>query len=283
MDAKTLERRIEDLSNLPTLPGVVKVLTTMVEDESVSANDIGAVVSKDQVLSAKILRLVNSPVYGFPGRISSVTHAMVLLGFNVVKGLVLGTAIFDTMGREAKGLWEHSLGTAVISRRIAKELKAGQPEEVMVAGLLHDLGKVVLSFLAPEEYRAILEQAEAQHCHVSVAENKIFGMDHTRVAMLVADRWHLPARLSEALTYHHTPNRAKTYGDVACIVHLADILARAMNYGYPGDPTMPPLDHEAFQSLGLSFEQIDRILDDAEREYMTGIDLFRVGQKSDHG
>lgn len=252
----------------------------MVEDESVSANDIGDVVGKDQVLSAKILRLVNSPVYGFPGRISSVTHALVLLGFNVVKGLVLGTAIFDTMGKETKGLWEHSLGSAVISRRIAKELKVGQPEEVMVAGLLHDLGKVVLSFLAPDEYRGVLQDAEARRCHVSLAERDAFGMDHTRVAMLVADRWHLPVRLSEALAYHHTPLRAKQYQEVASIVHVADILARAMDYGHPGDPTMPGLDHEAYQSLGLSFDQIDRVLADAEREYTTGIDLFRVGQKA---
>jgi putative nucleotidyltransferase with HDIG domain len=280
MDAKTIERKIEDLANLPTLPGVVKVLTSMVEDENVSAADIGDVVSKDQVLSAKILRLVNSPVYGFPGRISSVNHALVLLGFNVVKGLVLGTAIFDTMGRETKGLWEHSLGTAVISRRIAKELKAGQPEEVMVAGLLHDLGKVVISFLAPEEYRVVCGDAEKRRCHVAEAERDALGIDHTRVAMLVADRWHLPVRLSDALTYHHAPMRAKNYPEVACMVHVADILARAMDYGHPGDPVMPALDHEAFQKLGLSFEQIDRILADAEREYMTGIDLFRVGQKT---
>lgn len=282
MDAKTIVRQIDDLSNLPTLPGVVKVLTTMVEDEHVSANDIGNVVSKDQVLSAKILRLVNSPVYGFPGRISSVTHALVLLGFNVVKGLVLGTAIFDTMGREAKGLWEHSLGVAVLSRRLAKELKAAQPEEIMVAGLLHDLGKVVLSFLSPEVYREIREEAAARRCHVAQVERDLLGIDHTRVAMLVADRWHLPVRLAEALTYHHNPMRAKHYQDVACIVHLADILARAMDYGHPGDPTMPALDHDAFQALGLSFEQIDRVLAGAEHEYTTGIDILRGGQQH-HG
>jgi putative nucleotidyltransferase with HDIG domain len=278
MTAEFIERKIEDLSNLPTLPGVVKILTAMVESESVSAADIGGVISRDQVLSAKILRLVNSPIYGFPGRISSVTHALVLLGFNVVKGLVLGTAVFETMAGETKGLWEHSLGTAVVSRRIAKTLGMRESEEVMVAGLLHDLGKVVLSFIAPEAYREAIARAEEQNCHVAETELAVFGLDHARVAARVAERWHLPARLAAALTYHHNPARAKQYHETVAVVHLADILARGMGYGYPGDWTMPPLDHEAFQSLGLSFEAIDRVLEEAEHEYAAGVDLLQLGQ-----
>lgn len=273
-----LEQQIADLSNLPTLPGVVKMLTTMVESEKTSAADMGEVISKDQVLSAKLLRLVNSPIYGFPGRISSVTHALVLLGFNVVKGLVLGTAVFDTLAKDAKGLWEHSLGCAVLSRRIAKERGLRDPEEIMVAGLLHDLGKVVFSFLAPEDFSAVLQTAHTKRCHVAAAEREIIGVDHTRVASWIAQHWHLPARLSDALVYHHNPMRAKTASDVASVVHLADILARGMSYGYPGDPVMPPLDHDAFQSLGISFDQLDRILLDAEIEYLAGVDILTTAE-----
>ncbi|MFP4499874.1 MAG: HDOD domain-containing protein [Candidatus Hydrogenedentota bacterium] len=279
MTPEQIERDIADLSNLPTLPAVVKILTSMVEDENVSAGDIGTVLQRDQVLSAKILRLVNSPVYGFPGRISSVTHALVLLGFNVVKGLVLGTAVFDTLGKDARGLWEHSLGTAVLSRRLARELDRRETEEIMVAGLLHDLGKVVLSFLAPEEFRRACELAAARRCHIAQAEREVFGVDHTRVGMWVAASWHLPARLSEALAYHHKPGRAKRFTDAAAVVHLADILARGMDYGYPGDPTMPPLDHEAYQTLGITFEQLDRVLIDAERDFATGVDLLNLGNE----
>lgn len=278
MKAEHIERLIEDLSNLPTLPGVVKILTAMVESERVSASEIGGIIARDQVLSAKILRLVNSPIYGFPGRISSITHALVLLGFNVVKGLVLGTAVFETMAGDARGLWEHSLGTAVVSRRIAKALGMRESEEVMVAGLLHDLGKVVLSFIAPEAYRDAMEQATEQNCHVAVTEQAVFGLDHTRVAWRIAERWHLPARLTAALTYHHNPGRAKQHRETVAVVHVADILARGMGYGHPGDWTMPPLDHEAFHSLGLSFEVIDRILEEAEREFSAGVDLLQLGQ-----
>lgn len=272
--AERLEKEVAGLSNLPTLPSVVKHISRMVEDRNSSASDIGEAIAKDQVLSAKILRLVNSPVYGFPGRISSVTHALVLLGFNVVKGLVLGTAVFDTLAKSARGLWEHSLGCAIVTRRIAKELGIPDPEEIMIAGLLHDLGKAVMAHLAPEDAAAARRLANANRQHIAIAERDIFSVDHARVASWIARDWHLPPRLNEALTYHHRPDLAKTNKRAVAVVHLADILTRSLGYGDPGDPTMPPLDHAAFQELGISFEQIDHIIAQAELEYAAGADIF---------
>lgn len=273
-----LEKRIAELSSLPALPAVVRNIGKMVEDKSVSASDIGDLISKDQALSARLLRMVNSPIYGFPGRISSVTHAVVLLGFNVVKGLVLGTTVFDTFAQRAKGLWEHSLGCAIISRGIAKQRGMADVEEVMVAGLLHDLGKAVLSFVDKDGFRAACKVAQAKNCHIALAEHEIFGVDHARVANWLAREWHLPARLSEPLAYHHRPDLAKHSKDITGLVHLADILTRGMGYGSPGDMTMPPLDHAVFQGLGISYEQIDRVLLQAEMEYSAGADLFAVGE-----
>lgn len=269
-----LEKRVTGISNMPTLPGVIKNVGRLVEDKDSNASDIAEIISKDQVLSARILRLVNSPVYGFPGRISSVTHALVLLGFNVVKGLVLSTAIFDTFAKQAVGLWEHSLGCAIVSRRLARELAMTDVEEVMIAGLLHDLGKAILSFVAPAEFETTLKLARMKKCHVAEAEREVFGTDHTRVAGWVSHQWHLPPRLSETLLYHHRPDLAKAHPRVCAVVHVADILARGMGYGSPGDKTMPALEHSAFQSLGLSYEQIDRVLELAEMEYASGVDIF---------
>jgi len=274
LSVEALQKRVTGLSSLPTLPHVVKHVGRMVEDKKSSAADVGELISRDQVLSAKILRLVNSPVYGFPGRISSVTHALVLLGFNVVKGLVLSTAVFDTFGKQIQGLWEHSLWCAIVSRRLAKELNIPDIEEVMVAGLLHDLGKPVLSYIAPNEFGAAVLVAREENCHIAEAEREVFQVDHAHVASWIAGEWHLPARLSDALTYHHRPGLAKASKEVTAIVHLADILTRGMGYGEPGDPTMPPLDHEAYQLLGLSFEQIDRVLEHAEMEYSAGSGIF---------
>jgi len=274
VDVKPLEEKVLQLTNLPTLPSVVKHISRMVEDKGVQASEIGELIARDQVLSAKILRLVNSPVYGFPGRISSVTHALVLLGFNVVKGLVLSTAVFDTFAQRTQGFSEHSLGCAIIARRLANELGMADVEEIMVAGLLHDLGKAVLSFLAPDEFERAVETAERDHCHIAIAERQVFGVDHAHVAGWVAREWHLPARLHDALARHHEPNCAEEGRQTTAVVHLADILARAMGYGAPGDQAMPPLDQDAFQHLAVSYEQIDRVLERAEMEFSAGADVF---------
>jgi len=274
VDARQLEKKVLQLSNLPTLPNVVKHICAMVEDKRMGAAEIGELIARDQVLSAKILRLVNSPVYGFPGRISSVTHALVLLGFNVVKGLVLSTAVFDTFAQHTRGFWRHSLGCAIISRRLAKQLAMADPEEIMIAGLLHDLGKAVLSFLAPDAFEQVLAMAEEKHCHIAVAEREVFGVDHARVASWVAREWHLPDRLCDALAYHHRPDLAQAGKQVTAVVHLADVLTRGMAYGEPGDRAMPALNHQAFHGLGISYEQIDAVLEHAEMEYGTGAEVF---------
>ena len=169
--AERIQREIDSLSNLPTLPGVLEFVNSMVDEDSSNAQSLGEIIARDQVLSAKVLRLVNSPFYGFPGRISSVNHAIVLLGFNVVKGLLLSTAVFDSLADEAKGLWEHSLGAAVLSRSIAKEAGLRDPDEIMVAGLLHDLGKVILSFLAKEDYAEARRYASLRGVPQSLREN----------------------------------------------------------------------------------------------------------------
>lgn len=274
MSAELLKRKVEDLSSLPTLPAFVTVITSMVENDSAGAQEIGDIIQRDQVLSARLLKLVNSPVYGFPRRISSVTHALVLLGFNVVKGLVLTTAVFNDLAKETSGLWKHSLGTALLSRQMGRELGVLDPEECMIAGLLHDLGKVILAHLALPDYLKAMEEAHKRGCHISVVEQEIFGVDHSRIALWLALRWHLPERLTDALTYHHNPSRAKNSVQMATIVHVADILARALEYGEAGDGTLPALDREAFDQLGLSLEQLDRIMIAADEQYQQGADVF---------
>lgn len=279
MSAELLKRKVEDLSSLPTLPAFITVIGNMVEDDKTSAQEIGEIIQRDQVLSAKILKLVNSPVYGFPRRISSVTHALVLLGFNVVKGLVLSTAVFDDLSKDASGLWEHSLGTAILARRLGSELGVQDPEECMVAGLLHDLGKVILSHLALEDYVQAMETAHERGCHITEVEREVFGVDHTRIALWLALRWHLPERLSDALTYHHNPSRAKCSVQMATIVHLADILARAQEYGEAGDGTLPALDRDAFEALELDDGQLERVMADADRLFREGADVLAVGMR----
>lgn len=276
--AEQFENRIASLSGLPTLPSVVQKIIRMAEDRSSSAGDMADVLSTDQVLSSKILRLVNSPVYGFPGRISTIKHALVLLGSSVVKGLVLGSTVFGDIGRDkGQRLWEHSLACAIMSRRIAKEAGLADVEEVLVAGLLHDLGKVIMWHLAPSDYQAALDKSMEEGLHIGEAERHVFGIDHARVAGWIARQWCFPPRLSEPLSYHHRPELAKQCRDVTAAVHLGDILSRAVGLGFPGDMAMPKLNHEAFQSLRITYPRLDAIIEDAEMEFAAGALVFSLG------
>ncbi len=272
-----LEKQVTHLANLPTLPGVIRQISTLAEDKDSSAMEVADIISADQVLCAKVLRFVNSPVYGFPERISSVRHAVVLLGFNVVKGLVLGTAIFDGLGADGQGLWNHSFGAAMIARRIGREINAEDVEEVMMAGLLHDLGKVILVYLSPDVWSKASAKAIEEGVHISEAERATFGADHCRVAGWTAREWRFPDRLTLPLAHHHNPRAAKKQYQTTAIVHLADLLARGMGYGATGDAVLGQLDHEAYRELELSDSQIGAILADAEAEYALGVDVFTVG------
>jgi HD-like signal output (HDOD) protein len=266
--------RVERLGQLPTLPFVVERIIAMAERPETSAEDLGRIIEKDQVLAAKVLRLANSPFYGFPARIASVSHAVVVLGLNVVKGLTLGATIFDLMKDAGMDhLWRHSLGVAMTARILAKHAGQRNTEEVFVAGLLHDLGKVVLCAKMPDLARAAADAARARDLSMQEAEQEVLGLTHADIAGWLAESWHLPIVLKEPMMFHHHPALARVAPKQTAIVHVADILVKAMGCGSSGDELVPALSPDAWQTVGLRDETLDACLDQAANEFET-IDDF---------
>src|SRR5205807_188521 len=186
---------------------------SMIDRPETSAEGLGRMIEKDQVLSAKALQLANSPFYGFPARIASVSHAVVVLGLNVVKGLTLGATVFDMM--KAAGmdqLWRHSLGVAMVSHLLATRVGQKNPEELFVAGLLHDLGKVVMYVKLPETASRIEAAVRDRDVYMIDAEREILGLTHADVAGWLASAWHLPTVLKETIIYDGpiTPTRPRS-------------------------------------------------------------------------
>lgn len=261
-----IRKKIERLKSLPTLPTVVAKISRMVESADTSAEELGKVISTDQVLAAKVLQLINSPIYGFPGRISSVTHGVVLLGFNVIKSLVLTASVFDIMIERMQGLWEHSIGCAGIAVRLARKFPSLDPEEVSTAGLLHDLGKVVISSQLPEEFQRIIECTDNEKRYFIDCERDILGTDHAKIIRWVVKDWNLPITLVEPILYHHAPSLSRNAPLQTAIVHLADILVKAWGYGASGDPFVPPLDDAAWKRLGFSEKDVGELVEEAQEE-----------------
>jgi len=257
---------LRETKNLPTLPGIVVKLTRMADDPDSTTEQMGRVLSKDHILAAKLLMLVNSAFYGFPQRISSLSSAMILLGFNVVKSLIISASIFEMMEKQDVELWEHSLGCAVVCNVVAKRIGVEEPEEVSTAGLIHDIGKVAIKMELPQEYAKITRLMQERKITMRQAELEVLGLDHAEAGAWLTKIWNLPPRLIEPIGCHHDPLQAKAEQLSSAIIHFSDILIRGMGYGHAGDDKVPKLDKQAWELLGLSQEDIDQVIDEVEEK-----------------
>jgi putative nucleotidyltransferase with HDIG domain len=263
-DLKRIIARVEDL---PTLPRTVLRITELVNDPRASAKDLSIIITDDQVLTARLLKLVNSSFYGFPQRISTVTGAIVLLGFDAIRNLLLTTSVLDLfpariahVRRDQEQLWDHSLACAIGAKSIGNFLRHDKLEELFVAGLLHDIGKIVEMMFLPDEFARITERVRAEGVLISSAEQDLLGCTHADIGRLLAERWNLPPKLVDVIARHHTPTAAGPFALEASVVHLADIFTRALDLGSGGDDRVPPLDMAAWELLKLKTGAVDAIM-----------------------
>ena len=276
MDPRALRSRVENISTIPTIPSVLKQLSTIIENPKISLNEISYFVSQDPALTTKILQMVNSALYGFPGRISSVNHAVMLLGLNVVKGLLLSVSVFEIMHKAMIGLREHSIGVAIASKVLGRKKGLKEPEEVFVAGLLHDVGKVILTLAWPEEYEKTVKDAEAAGIAIFDAERSHFSETHAAVAGWLAEKWHFPRKLCECIANHHRPQVSTLAPLETAIVHTADVIVKARGIGYSGDRLVPEVNPGAWDTLGLSEADLREILKELEDSVEQTEEEFRA-------
>ncbi len=265
MEEKRLEIRniIMNASSLPTLPGIISKLNALSENDRSSVQEMSRLVSSDQVLSARILKLANSPSYGFY-RVSTISNAMILLGVNVVKSLALSSSIFEIMEKNSVGLWEHSLGAGVAANIIARRLKLPECEEISTAALLHDIGKVIIRLNFGDDYRQLLELIEKERIPMLEAERGLLGTDHTEVGAWLAKGWFLPDKLVEPIACHHNVAAATSQHSKAAVVHFADILVKASGFGFSGDDFVPRIQPVAWEKLCMTETILAEIVEELE-------------------
>jgi putative nucleotidyltransferase with HDIG domain len=221
------------------------------------------------VLTAKVMRLVNSGFYGFRSPITTVTQAMVLLGFDVVKTLVLAASVLDVlelMNKLLSGLWEHSLATARLANVLAERVRLSNPEEVAVSGLLHDFGKVIVAQRFPDEFREIRRTVEARDCALAEAEREVLGVEHAEVGMWLLKKWGLPAKLVYPIAYHNQFSATREFADRTAVIHVANVMARARGYGNPGDHRVPAINRDAWGLLQLTTKGVEEVFLQLEGE-----------------
>lgn len=232
IDKAQFRKKVEQLYNLPTLPNLMVKFSTMAKDPSTSMTKFADELSKDQTLTSKMLRLVNSAFYGFPGRIGTVTQALIILGIDAVKGLIVTSNVFDTLTPEAYPLWRHSIMVSMACRNLALTLNIPDAKEISeesaVAGLLHDIGHVIFFLEALEEFRLLCELARKRGGGIWKIERELFGFDHAEIGKWICEKWTLPAKLGIPIGFHHEPEKAPEFRLRTSIVSAANIIVNAL-------------------------------------------------------
>jgi len=270
-DNEKLENLIRNMGELPTLPSVFVTVNKMLGDPRTSAVDVGNIVSNDQVIASKILKIANSAFYGFAGRVNTVSHAIAVLGFSSTKNIVLTTSVLTTLnlktpvkGFNLVAFWKHSAAVGAIAKLIAKEVAPQKQEEAFIAGLLHDIGKLILAICAPEDFAKCLNMAIKKKYLFLDAEQELLGINHTDIAAIVNEKWKLPAEFAAVLTNHHKNiDPIETTAGLVEIVKLADILARGMQFGHACDHSIPILEDKVWDLLKMTSQKLDKILVDS--------------------
>ncbi len=271
-----LRRVVDRIQGLPTLPAMLSSINKLMVNPRTSAKEIAQLISSDPAITSKVLRVVNSSFYGFPNRISTVTHAIVILGFNTIRSIVLSTSIFDALrktqpahGFDRAAFWRHSIGAGACSRVLARRLGFTALEEFFIAGLLHDVGKIALDSYLPEDFAKVVSRVKEADCTMLEAEEAVLGVSHADIGGWLLQRWSLSQGLVDAVSRHHTPALAGENLKSAAIVHVGDILSRALQIGSGGDRRMPTLSDEAWSALGLAPDAFPSLLaegaDESER------------------
>jgi HD-like signal output (HDOD) protein len=277
--AGTTRARLERIEDIPALPGVLIRVWDLAEREETSADDLGRAMSTDAGLTGSVLRLANSAYFGFPGKVSTVTQAIVILGFETVKWLAMGASVFRALnpgrssGIEPKAFFRHSLLVATGARELMERIGPRRAPTSFAGGILHDLGKLVVVEFLPDRWSEIRTRI-AEGEEPEEAEAEVLGLTHAGIGEWFARRWSFPDELTCAVQWHHAPQEADGHLEYAAAVHLGDVIAHRCGEhgdGHARTPTPRPEALEAFgmqeQDLG---ELVERVSDLAIRQQELG-------------
>jgi HD-like signal output (HDOD) protein len=261
---ESFRHSIEQMGSLPTVSGIARRAIDLASSPDTSLLEMGAFIARDAALVTRLLKTINSVIYGFPRRISSVNEALLLLGLDAVSGLVLNLTVFDLMKETMEGLWEHSAGCAIASRLVARKKGIKDPEEYSIYGLFHDIGKTALLVRWPKMYARAIEEAKVRDASIRAMEMEHVGFSHATAGSWLAKQWRFPRKFVEVIMYHHEPQLAVDAKAETAITHLADIIIRSRGFGFAGDESVPAVDPVAWELIGLSKLDLRELLTEME-------------------
>lgn len=266
----TLDRLVEETGTIYSLPLFYERLNEAINHPRSSIDDISKIITEDQGLTARLLRLANSPMFGCYARVDSITKAVTIIGTQQLRDLALAASVmgvFKGVPEELLNMasfWRHSIACGIIARSLAVYRRESNVERLFVGGMLHDIGQVVLASARPGEMLELLEAQRDTDRYYLELEQERLGFDHAALGGGLLNKWKIPASIGEPVACHHNPGAAEKFHLEAALIHLADIICQSMELGRGAEHCVPPLDERAWERLGLTPHMMEIVLKQAE-------------------
>lgn len=271
MREDTLEKIIMQTVDVPSIPPVASKVLKLVSSDYSSINELENIIAQDQSFSTRILKIANSPYYGRGKCVDAISTAIIIIGFNSVKSLVMSASLKDLHRRSGpfeQQHWEHSLGVSIAASLLAADTKMLMPDDVLIGGLIHDVGKIVINNSLPDQYKLVTDKVNAEKIPSIIAEDALLGFNHCNVGGLIARKWKLPRNLEAVIEYHHAehypPFEDSGYETMCQIVQIADAMCLHMGIGMQGPVEFSKI---GFEQLGLTTRRFNSIQENLKRDF----------------
>jgi len=271
MSTITIEEVLTHIHKLPSLPTVVMELLASIAQEDTDIDELAKKIAQDQALTAKTLRLANSSFYGMAHQITTIQEAISILGFRTVRSLVTTAALIGTFAGSSNGgfnttpFWRHSIAAAVCARELASRRNLN-PEHAYTAGLLHDIGRLVLVTQFGCHYEDTMTHRAQHDCRLIDAELAVLGIDHAAVGHALTRHWKFPEAIQHAIAFHHSP-QAHGIEPLTLVIQASDVIAHALDLSKDEDDTVPPVPDLLWQQLGMDETTLFSSFKNAEKQF----------------
>lgn len=260
IDRETVRKHLSSRKGFERISATAAPMLALTSDPNARLQDLAAIIEKDPELSARLLKIANSGFYGFRAKVESVSHAVVLLGWNAIKMISVGSSLLTRMCATDRRLFNHSMRTAQVARFIATEANFYKVEEIAMVGLLHDFGQVVLALYYPEAQVKVRQYMTAARVPVHIAEREVLGLDHGEIGGWVLEDWNMPQNVTESVTRHHSFDKNSYHARKTAVLHIADVLSLAGDYRGPSSEKIPELAGESLEVLGFTPSDLKEML-----------------------
>lgn len=278
---KDIDKLIDSIREFPTLPTIYSALLDVLSNPFSTVKDVTDIIMRDQSVTSKIIKIANSPVFGISTKVDTISQAIFFLGFNEIKNIVLTVSVMKIFSNTKNftyfnfiDLWKHSIAVGVITRILGSKLGIKNVENYFISGLLHDLGKLVFYKIFGEEYAKILRYAYDNFEEIRDLEKKTFGITHEIAGEILAEKWRFSPAMRDVIKYHFFFRRNNQDDTLIACVHLANMMAIAMNLGNSGSNIVYQPNYDIWNIINLPEGTLTAMYDEIIDTYNKSIDIL---------